>query len=65
MTGKSIIDIFKREWPELGAQVEKWTPMGIGRIKVRLKNRSELIFTYYDDDSWSLETLKFNKKRSK
>lgn len=59
----TILDIFKREWPNLAAQMVKWTPCGIGRIRVRLKNRLEVIFTYYDDKTWSLETNKFDKKR--
>ena len=53
-----IIDIFKREWPGLAEQMVKWTPCGIGRIRVRLKNRLEVVFTYYDDETWSLETNK-------
>lgn len=57
-----IIDIFKREWPGLAEQMVKWQPFGVGRIRVRLRNHLELIFTYYDDDSWSLETEKYNKK---
>ena len=55
-----IIDIFKREWPGLAEQMVKWTPCGIGMIRVRLKNRLEVVFTYYDDETWSLETNKFN-----
>ena len=61
----TILDIFKREWPDLAAQMVRYTPCGVGRIRVRLKNHLEVIFTYYDDDTWSLETNKFNKKRRK
>lgn len=61
----TILDIFKREWPNLAAQMVRYTPCGVGRIRVRLKNHLEVIFTYYDDDTWSLETNKFNKKRRK
>lgn len=61
----TILDIFKREWPNLAAQMVKYTPCGVGRIRVRLKNHLEVIFTYYDDDTWSLETNKFDKKRRK
>lgn len=72
-----IIDVFKKEWPGLAEQMVMWTPCGIGRIRVKLKNRSyydddirpayrkyyrEVIFTYYDDDTWSLETEKYNRK---
>jgi hypothetical protein len=57
-----IIDIFKREWPGLAGKMVKWTPCGLGRVRVRLKNHLEVIFTYYDDDSWSLETEKYNRK---
>lgn len=60
-----IIDIFKREWPNLSAQMVRYTPCGVGRIRVRLKNHLEVIFTYYDDDTWSLETNKYEKKRRK
>ena len=41
----------------------KWTPCGLGRVRVRLKNHLEVIFTYYDDETWSLETNKYEKKR--
>ena len=61
----TILDIFKREWPYLAEQMVRYTPCGVGRIRVRLKNRSEVIFTYYDDDTWSLETNKYEKKRRK
>lgn len=44
----------------LAEQMVKWAPCGVGRIRVRLKNRLEVVFTYYDDETWSLET---NKKR--
>ena len=58
-----IIDVFKKEWPGLAEQMVKWTPCGVGRIIVRLKNHHEVVFTYYDDKTWSLETTKFDKKR--
>ena len=29
-----IIDIFKREWPNLAAQMVRYTPCGVGRIRV-------------------------------
>lgn len=61
----TILDIFKREWPNLAAQMVRYTPCGVGRIRIRLKNHLEVIFTYYDDDTWSLETNKFDKKRRK
>lgn len=60
-----IIDIFKREWPGLAEQMVKWTPCGIGRIRVRLKNRLEVVFTYYDDETWSLETNNTRRKGDK
>ena len=60
-----IIDIFKKEWPNLVAQMVRYTPCGVGRIRVRLKNHLEVIFTYYDDNTWSLETNKYEKKRRK
>lgn len=29
-----IIDIFKKEWPNLAAQMARYTPCGVGRIRV-------------------------------
>lgn len=36
--------------------IEMWFPNGKDSIRVKFKNRQELIFTYYSKNYWRLET---------
>lgn len=42
--------------------IELWFPNGKGSVRVRLKDRSELIFTYNDSKRWRLETIESFKE---
>jgi hypothetical protein len=35
-----------------------WFPNGKDSIRVRYKNRMELVFTFHDQQNWKLETIK-------
>lgn len=41
-----------------GENVATWFPNGKNSIRIRQKNRTELIFTYDGKDDWRFETAK-------
>ena len=65
MVHKVIFDIYKMLFGEKYSDVETWFPNGKDSIRVRLKGKQELIFTYHDYKTWSLETVDMFLKRTK
>lgn len=53
---------FKSVFPQLGEEIVKWTPDKNGCIKVELTGKRFFIFTYVDDLTWRLETVRMSKK---
>lgn len=58
-----IVDIFKGLFPDLWENVQEWFPAGKGSIRMKLANRSELIFSYTNNKRWSLETIDLHTDR--
>ena len=61
----SYIEVMKKfvEVSRIGEdRIEQWSPNGKGSVRVRLKDRSELIFTYNDSKRWRLETIESFKE---
>lgn len=57
-----IYEIFRIKFPSLSEEAATYFPNGKGRIRIRLKNGKELIFTYMNDHEWCLESLKHYTK---
>lgn len=56
MSHSRVFDIFKKKFTHLGLQVQEWFPNGKDSVRVRLHDRQELIFTYYGERRYILET---------
>lgn len=48
---------FKVYFPSYANQSEVWFPCGRNAVRIRLKSKFELVFTYKNDQNWSLETI--------
>lgn len=55
MTHTLIHEIFTNMF-DLGS-IDVWWPNGYNSIRVRYTNKKELVFTYYNDKDWKLETI--------
>ena len=57
MIHKNILKKFIEIFPQYEATIELWFPSGKNRIRVRLIDRREFIFTYNSESDWCLETV--------
>lgn len=53
---------FKQVFPYWAADIVKWTPNKDGSMRIELTEKRFLIFTYVDDPTWKLETVRMHKK---
>ena len=60
--GANDILKFKSVFPQWAEEIVKWTPEKNGCIKVELTGKRFFIFTYVDDLTWRMETVRMNKK---
>lgn len=58
MTHSEVLSRFQTYFPGLYGDIDLWFQNGKHSIRVRLKDRRELIFTYHSDSDWRLQTLK-------
>ena len=58
----SDIEKFKAVFPNWANEIVKWTPNGDGCMKVELTGKRFFIFTYVDERTWRLETIRMSKK---
>lgn len=57
-----VLKRFKEIFPIKDDSIEYWCPNGKNSIRVRLKNRVELVLTYLSNKKWRLETVEsFNE----
>lgn len=57
MVPSKIFEKFKEKFPSETEKIDIWFPNGRNAIRVRFKSRSEVIFTYWSDKKWKLESL--------
>ena len=57
------IDKFIQVFPQWEPQIVKWTPHKDGTLKVELTDKRFFIFTYWDDRTWRLETVRSYEKK--
>lgn len=57
MLASYIFNKFKEFVPVPIEEIERWYPNTTDSIRVRLTSKLELIFTYENDDKWSLDTV--------
>lgn len=57
MTPIDIFEKFKKVYPVGGDDVERFLMVGTNAIHVRLKNRKELVFTYFSSNKWKIESM--------
>ncbi len=66
MTHKKVFECFNRMFPGWRGSTDAWFPYGNSMIKIRLNNKMEFIFTYFNENNWKLETLdRFSERRRK
>ena len=58
MVHSKIYEQYKKMLPEYEKITMEWFPNGKNSIRVRLKNRLDLIFIYNKTDDWCFETVK-------
>lgn len=49
-------------FPNWAESIEKWTPNKDGSVKIELLGHRFFIFTYKDDRTWRLETVRMHKE---
>ena len=59
---KSAVDRFAQVFPEWGKQIVKWTPNKDGCVRIELEDKRFFIFTYMDERTWKLETVRMHSK---
>lgn len=57
MTPVDIFEKFKKVHPVGGDDVERFLTIGANAIQIRLKNRKELVFTYFSSNKWKIESM--------
>ena len=57
MFHKDVLKNFKDIFPQCSGQIAMWFPSGKNRIRVRLVNDHEFVFTYNNEKDWCLETV--------
>lgn len=58
MPNKELFILFVKMFPLYSDDIDVWFPNGKDSIRIRMKNCSELIFTYRNVREWRLETIK-------
>lgn len=59
MVHQRVFELFTLYFPNYSNEnAEVWFANGKNSIRVRLKDKRELIFTYSGQDNWKLETMK-------
>lgn len=59
MTHKAIFDIFNTKFLSQNKKpIKEWFPNGRGSIRVVFDDRSVIIFSWENDEEWSIETMK-------
>lgn len=64
----SVIDIYKKFleiYPIPEGFIDHYSRIDPCRIKIRLKNRKELIFTYVSSNKWRVESIDLYRKEKK
>ena len=56
MTQRDVFKAFMEISRTTEQDIEAWFPNGRDSVRVRLKNKKELIFTYDSPNYWRLET---------
>ena len=56
MTRKDVFEAFKDIAHISDERIDTWFPNGRNSVRVRLKTKQELIFTYHTKNYWRLET---------
>lgn len=57
------IDKFIQVFPFWEPHIVKWTPHKDGTLKVELTDKRFFIFTYWDERTWRLETVRSYEKK--
>ena len=57
MTHKDVLEKLREFYPLKDNSIEVWFPNGKNSVRVRLNNKTELIFTYCGPRKWRLETV--------
>ena len=54
---KTVFAIFSEYFPKYVEESEKWFPNGKNSVRIRMKNKTEFIFTFENSRNWSFMTL--------
>lgn len=57
MLHKDVLNNFKTVFPQYADSIDIWFPSGKNRVRVRLTNGHEFIFTHNSESDWCLETV--------
>lgn len=57
MKHEDVYKQFIKQFPEIAKVIKEWFPNGRNSVRVRLKNGSDFIFTFFTLNDWCYETL--------
>lgn len=57
MTPNDIFKKFKKVFPVTDEEIDRISVIDTNVLKVRLKNRKELVFTYFSSNKWRIDSL--------
>lgn len=61
MLRDEAVNRFCAIFPMWANHIVKWTPNKDGSVKIELTGKQFFIFTYADDHTWRLETVRMHK----
>lgn len=56
MLQKKVFEIYKKMFSVSDEVVDSWVANGYNSIRIRFKNKKELVFTYKNKSRWRLES---------
>ena len=57
MTHHNLLEKFLKAYPIDNGNIDCWYKIDESTIRVRLKNRKEMIFTYISSNKWCIESM--------
>lgn len=57
MTPKDIFGKFLKVYPIAYDEIERYLVIDTNAIQIRLKNRKELVFTYFSSNKWRIDSM--------
>lgn len=57
MSQRYVYEQFQMKFPQMAKQAATWFPCGKNRVRIRMVNNQDFIFTFNGKMDWRLETV--------